>query len=119
MNFPIFYTNSNILIPSNSAGCTRVFLIPFIFIRKKYRDDIGLHAHEAMHSKQAWRHILPPIHAIRYALSKSYRLKCEVEAYREQLKYYPDDRRLLFAEFISCDYGLDINYASALELLNK
>lgn len=37
MTFPIFYTNSDILIPSNSAGCMRVFLIPLIFIRKKYR----------------------------------------------------------------------------------
>lgn len=111
----IFYTDR--FIPEGAAGCCRVFLIPFVFIRPKYRDDLGLLAHELCHEDQAWSYGFPPIHALRYALSKSYRLACEVEAYREQALYYPDDRRERFAGFISRDYGLNVTAEEALRLL--
>lgn len=75
-----FYTDN--LIPADSAGCTRG---PVIFIRPKYRNDIGLLRHEECHVRQ-WLRTLG-LHSILYLLSKKYRLKAEVEAYREQLKW--------------------------------
>ena len=95
----------------------RVFLIPIIFIRPEYKDDIGLHAHERTHVKQAWKWILPPLHALVYALDDRYRLACEVEAYREQARYSPQNIER-FAEFIARDYDLPITKEYALELLN-
>ena len=113
----IFYTDR--FVPEGSAGCVRVFFIPIIFIRPEYKDDAGLLAHEEMHVRQAWRFILPPIHALVYALDDRYRLACEVEAYREQLKHYSDWRGGLFAKFMSRDYGLSISEADALQLLEQ
>lgn len=110
----IFYTNH--FIPAQSAGCMRVFLIPLIFIRPKYKDDVGILAHEKVHVSQAWRNVLPQIHALRYAFSKPYRLACEVEAYKEQMKHSPQ-YTLQFAAFISNDYGLSIDSVGALRLL--
>ena len=111
----IFY--SDFCVPKNAGGCVRVLLIPIIFIRPKYKDDKGLIEHEKVHVRQAWRNIFPPIHTLRYKLDKDYRLKCEVEAYKEQLDHYPDDRSLLFASFIANDYGLNVSVSEALELL--
>ena len=94
----------------------RVMLIPMIFIRPKYKDDVGIHAHEQMHVKQAWQNIIPQIYALRYAFSKSYRLACEVEAYKEQMKHSPESATQ-YAQFISEDYGLSITQPEALALL--
>jgi hypothetical protein len=48
-----------------------------------------------------------------------YRLRIEVEAYKEQLKHYDDDRTELFAHFLSTReyYKLDITKEEAIELL--
>ena len=110
----IFYTDR--FIPKGSAGCMRVFFIPLIFIRPQYKDDMGLLAHEKKHAEQAWRHILPPIYAIRYLLSESYRLESEVECYKVQLGFNPYNL-LKFAEFIANDYNIDISVADAANLL--
>ena len=112
-----FYTNH--FIPPQSAGCVHIFLIPFIFIRPNYKDDAGLLAHEKLHVIQAWRNIIPSIHALRYLFSPSYRLACEVECYKKQATYYTDDRLPLFATFISKDYNLNITVQEALTLLQK
>ena len=80
-----------------------------IKIRPAYSDDIGLLEHEKVHVKQFWR--LGTLHAYLYWLSKRYRLKCEVEAYREQLKYGGDID--LFAKFISEKYDLKITIEDA------
>lgn len=61
---------------------------PVIFMREEFRNNEGAIAHEKVHLRQFWR--APVIHPIRYMLDARYRLKCEVEAYREMLKYYPD-----------------------------
>ncbi len=91
-------------------------MLPVILIRPKYKDDLGLLEHEKVHVKQAWRNVFPPIHAIRYSLDKSYRLDCEIEAYRKQLEHSPGNE-LLFASFISTDYALDISVEESLRLL--
>lgn len=106
----VFYTDR--FVPSNAAGCARG---PIIFIRPQYRDDKGLLAHEERHALQWWRTLT--LHSWLYLLSKSYRLKAEVECYRIQASFYPDDRRPLFAKFIARSYGLQITEQEALKLL--
>lgn len=117
MKYPLtFYTTR--FLEGNQAGAVRVILLPIIFIRPEYKDDRGLYEHELVHVKQAWSWIIPQIHAVGYWLSSRYRLQCEVEAYKEQAKHYAEDRKLLFAKFISEDYELGITISEALEKLN-
>lgn len=52
-----------------------------------------------------------------YLLSKRYRFKAEVAAYREQMRFYPVDRAPLFAHFIAERYGLGVSYDEALAAL--
>lgn len=106
----IIYTDH--LIPARFAGYTIAFII---LIRPAYRDDAGLLAHEQTHVKQFWRSlgVLPLL----YEISKYWRLKLEVEAYRAQKACYPDDRRPQFAQFLATKYGLDITAQDALKLL--
>ena len=109
MFYKVFYTDK--FIPATAAGATRLM---FIFIRPKYKDDVGLLQHELKHVEQLYRN---PLHSYFYLLSKSYRLKCEVEAYKEQLKHYANDRTDLFAEFIAKYYNLNITQEEAKQLL--
>jgi hypothetical protein len=102
----VFYTNFG--IPARFAAYTRG---PFIFIRPTHRNDAGLLAHERVHVRQWLRTLM--LHPLLYALSDNYKLKCEVEAYREQSRHYPDDRTLLFAEYLANDYGFNITVDQA------
>jgi hypothetical protein len=102
----------------------------YIAIRPKYREDKGIHAHELEHVKQWWITTILAALAIAgvcyyqqapywycllslvafdllYSTFQRFKLQCEVWAYREQLKHYPDDRTALFAKFISTKYGLE------------
>lgn len=110
------YTNK--FIPKGSAGCSRTF---FILIKPEYKDDIGLHKHEIKHVRQFWSKGLI-IFSIRYKFSKTFRLKCEVEAYKEQLVYPPannsEEYKYIYAHYISEDYGLSITFKEAFNLLN-
>lgn len=111
-----FYTDS-FLIGKEFAGCTYG---PFIFIRPRYKDDKGLLEHEKVHVKQFWRTLM--LHGLFYALSNRYRLKCEVEAYKEQLKYCDNPKivRGMFASFIATKYNIkDVTTAKAYALLGK
>ena len=107
----IFFTNK--FIPNKFAGCTYG---PIILIRPEYEHDIGLIEHEKIHRLQ-WL-ITLGVHSILYATSKRYRLWAEVEAYREQLKYSPDNV-LIFAGFICEKYNLDVTLPEAINLLKE
>ena len=98
----VFYTNR--FIPKDSAGCALGFA-PIILIRPAKRDDIGLLAHERKHCEQWYRH--PIMHGTTYTLDAHYRLLCEVEAYKEQLKHAPDKLNR-FVGFICEGYMLDV-----------
>lgn len=125
------------------AGSAGVNYGPITLIRPKYKDDYGLHQHEYVHYLQ-W--LLPTIlgcviggmlylgdfpyfwhvgvviacvHPLLYMLYKPYRLHCEVEAYQTQALHYPDDRKRLFASYISKDYGLNITPEEAYKELLK
>jgi hypothetical protein len=104
----IIYTN--FLIPTGFAAIT---LWPFILIRPEYKGNEGLKAHEEVHWQQAWTSLF--LFYPLYLFSKSYRLKVEVAAYREQLTYGGDPK--LLASFLTNRYGLNINYDEALLLL--
>jgi hypothetical protein len=115
MYYSLKYTND---VKEGSAGQANLW---FIKIRPEYKGDIGLLAHEVVHTEQFWKTL--GFHGLLYWLSKSYKLKCEVEAYREQLKWPPatEDRPHYaqhYAEFIAQKYGLSIPVEEALKLLN-
>ena len=105
-------------MPNNFHACTNGFIIR---MRPEHKNDEGLLKHELIHVKQFWLNGLL-IHAIGYRFSKSYRLKCEVEAYREQLKYLPATIDLgyykwIYAGFMAEKYGLGITKEKALRSL--
>ncbi len=105
-------------LPEKFGGLTRG---PFVFIRPKYRDDKGLHAHEYTHVKQWWGCGLLCMAALTailhlgygmslagafgnaimgfaafpllYAMFDPFKLWCEVQAYRRQLSCYTPERR--------------------------
>jgi len=96
----VIYTNW--FIPKRFAAYTIGVLI---LIRPKYKNDKGLLEHEKVHVRQF-------LH-----LKKSWGLTAEVEAYREQLKYYEDDRSWLFARHLASLYGFSITMEEAHEEL--
>ena len=112
----VVYTD--LVVPPGFAGIT---IGPVAFIRKKYREDVGLRKHEEKHIEQFWRYYgwFP----IFYLLSQKFRLKVEVEAYREQLKWYDDGaaarswRVQKYASYISSKYRINITKEEAEELL--
>ena len=115
---------------------------PFIIIRPEKRGDNGLVAHELTHVAQwavgafvgltlaflaasqgcpVWPHIAGAsigLHSLAYVAIPAYREWAEVAAYRRQLQCYSDDRRKLFAGFISARYGLSITKAEAFDKLS-
>lgn len=107
----VFYTNK--FVKDGFAGITYG---PFIFIRSEYRKDIGLLEHEKVHRMQ-WICTLG-LHSILYNLIPWYRFKAECQAYRKQLKYYPNKVNS-FALFLTERYNLDISYEEALKELSK
>lgn len=104
-----FYTNY--IVPNRFLGIT---FGPFIFIKPKAKDDNGLLQHELTHVKQFWHN---PLFGLWYQFSKKDRLKYEAEAFRVQLKFYPDDRSITYANLLVNNYGLNITLDEALVAL--
>lgn len=75
----VIYTNW--LIPKGMAGFTPG---PFSLIQPAYKGDVGLHVHEAVHRAQFW-HSLGMALPLAYLLSRRWRLKLELEAYKAQI----------------------------------
>jgi len=90
-------------------------MLLFIRIKEKYKNDLGLHKHEIQHVKQWYKTF--GLHSFLYIFSKTYRLKSEIEAYKEQLKYYPDNKIELFAEFICNNYNLNVKKEEIIKKL--
>lgn len=126
MNYKIEYTDN---LPDWVGGrCTPPrFIFPFnlfgfgkcnIKIRKKYRHDKGIHLHEIEHAKQYKNNMF---HIFRYALSKKYRYKCELEAYTVQLKHYgltSVNKDNFAVRAIVEKYNLKVNYVRVVNDLN-
>ena len=107
----VIYTSD---LPENKGGVANGFIVR---IKPKYKLDNGILQHELVHVKQWYRTFT--FHSFLYLFNKKYRLSSEVEAYKEQLKHYPDDRTNLFAKFIVEDYNLDVEQESIIQLLKE
>jgi len=117
-------------LPDDSRGCANG---PIIRIHPQYKDDKGLHEHEAEHVRQWWKTL--GLHSLLYLLSKQYRLWAEVAAYRVQLQYPPASNPIptpalplkgrelnpqyveSYAAVIARKYGLDVTVEEARRLL--
>jgi hypothetical protein len=103
-----FYTNkflSKLLVGERFAAKTYGL---FILIKDEYKSDSGLLEHEKTHVKQFWKN--PLFFGLRYLLSKDFRLKTEVEAYKVQMKYSKPGSELIFAKYIINKYNLGLTY---------
>lgn len=90
----INYTEKS-LLPWQGAICKTPIFPPIlnlfgigtctIIIRPKFIEDDGILNHELKHAEQFKNNMF---HALRYKFNRSYRLKCELEAYKEQIKEY-------------------------------
>jgi len=87
--------------------CSGIAYGPIVFIRPEYVRDRGLLEHELVHTRQFWN----PMKWFKG------RLWWEVEAYKEQVKWYPEDRTREFARLIATGYGLGVSEGKAEELL--
>jgi len=116
MWYSLKYTDK---MPDGIAGYAKAW---FIRIRPQYRDDVGILKHEEIHVKQFYRSL--GFSNLMHTLLKKSKLRAEVEAYREQLKWPPamaDRAHYLncYAGFIAdkARYGLDISVVEARRLL--
>lgn len=87
---------------------------PFIKIKKAYRHDLGLHAHEITHVKQWYRTF--GLHSFLYKVSDTYRLKAEIEAYRSQLDYCIGNYDWVYLRLLN-NYDLDVSMEELKELI--
>ena len=101
-----FYTDR--FIPARFSAVTYG---PVILIRPQCKEDRGLLEHELTHRRQ-WLRTLT-VHSLLYALSPSYRLRAEAEAYAKQLEYTPSKPIDAFAFFICTKYNLDVTEPEA------
>ena len=119
--FPIRITYSDNMKEGTGGYFTGLLFSWRIMIRTKYKDDQGILMHELTHAKQHIRFF--GMFLFFYVRSRKVRLRSEVEAYREQLKYFPALKdpewyRKLYAEFLLSDrYDLKITYEEALAML--
>jgi len=103
-------------VSPGAKATTRGFVI---FIDPAFKDDPGLIPHEQVHVDQFFRTV--GLHVFLYRLSKAYRFKSEVEAYREQLQHYPlaeyPQRLDDYAEYLVAHYGLGITKEQAINAI--
>ena len=104
-------------MPEQVGGRARYILVE---IRPKYKDDKGIHAHEAEHVKQCYRWLFIPFRLL-YHFSESFRFRAEVDAYAVQIKQYPrevwDKKVNTFAAFLFTRYRLKRTLAQCLVAL--
>lgn len=86
-----------------------------ILMNPAYKGDKGLMEHELVHVKQCREGGL--MHGLRMRFSKAYRFKCEVEAYKAQLKWSGTIGR--FAHYLATRYNLDVTYDQAFKALRR
>lgn len=120
-DYQIIYTDD---LPKGFAGRCEYPLNPFgkctIKIRPKYKNDKGLLEHELTHVKQ-WEK-LNFIHVILYELNEEYRYRCELEAYKAQIKEYnyKDIRDAMWiVEALTKKYGLEISASKVMKDVQK
>lgn len=112
MLYRVFYTDR--FIPKRYDAYT---IGPLVLIRPHQIRNRGLLEHERVHVRQFWRTL--GLVGLGRLVSKRYRLACEVEAYREQLKWTGPAQTVTFAYYLCRNYGLDITREQAMKELTK
>ncbi len=115
--FPVLVVGMRRL-PGRIVG---ISLGPAVFVQQRYLADEATILHELVHSRQFWRNGLI-LHFLRYWLSRSYRLRMEVEAFRAELAWrspreYPSQLEQA-AQALSGRYGLRLPPEQARRLLD-
>ncbi|WP_439684788.1 DUF4157 domain-containing protein [Cupriavidus oxalaticus] len=100
------------LIPRGFDGFTPG---PLILLRPGASD--ALIEHEKVHVRQFWRSW--GLMGVLYLASRRWRLRYEVEAYREQLRHCHPDSAHAFARVLAQKYRLKISEAEAYRLLTQ
>ncbi|WP_354682835.1 hypothetical protein [Cupriavidus necator] len=100
------------LIPRGFDGFTPG---PLILLRPGASD--ALFEHEKVHVRQFWRSW--GLMGVLYLASRRWRLRYEVEAYREQLRHSPPESAHTLARFLAGKYRLKISEAEAYRLLTE
>ncbi|MFZ2524422.1 MAG: hypothetical protein WAW87_03815 [Candidatus Ferrigenium altingense] len=134
-----FYTDS---MPEDVGGYAELM---FVFIRKKYRDDAGIHRHEYEHVAQfwlawAWFAVLvwlavfigeypldylaialfgASVHPALYMAVRPYRLHCEAAAYARQWNGSSSDLVVMANRLMSKRYDLGLTFVSAQLEISK
>jgi len=93
-------------VPRNNSG---IAYGPIVFILPEYMDDRGLLEYELVQPRQFWN-------PLKWFKGKFW---WEVEAFKEQAKWYSGDRSKSCAGLITASYGLDISVGKAEELLKS
>lgn len=104
----VFKTNFR---PMGYAGYTVGMLV---WISDKYQKDVGLHEHELDHVDYFYEDF--PLSLVKW-VSKGYRLKLEVRAYKKQMKYGLPLQRA--ATLLSTRYPFGLSYEEARDLLSN
>ncbi|MBP0622136.1 hypothetical protein [Cupriavidus consociatus] len=98
------------LIPRGFDGFTPG---PLILLRPGASE--ALIEHEKVHVRQFWRSW--GLMGVLYLASRRWRLRYEVEAYREQLRYSDPESAHAFARVLAQKYRLKVSEAEAYRLL--
>lgn len=89
---------------------------PIVVIHPSMRQYDGILGHELMHSAQFYSGWL--WHIFKYFTKESYRLQCEVDAYKVQLAAVRPGITIGEAAYcLSSNYGFKIDQGQAMELL--
>lgn len=111
---PAFIIYNDRLVPQQFGGYTTLM---FVTMKEKYKGvDTGLLYHELTHVKRLYRTLF--LHPILYYFSEKYRLKSEVEAYKEQLKFYEDKESNIYwmVDAIATKYDICSRCANRKEI---
>ena len=100
---PYFIIRNNRLVSNGFEGSAYWM---FIVIRRDIELTKALLEHEIIHVKQIWRYT-PLLFAILYFGFQKYKLKFEVEAYKETLKYNKNETPESIAEMLHTKYKID------------
>ena len=117
MNYTVEYSDD---LPKGIGGKCYYPMLPKwgtcrIVLRTKYIYDKGILNHEIVHAKQYKRDFF---HGIKTRFSKSYRYKCELEAYTSQIeeyKYTIVEQAMWIVYALDGKYDLSINIVKILD----
>lgn len=120
--FPVILVNIHLYNKKFRIGFKNfdgLTIYPFIFIIPEQKNNIPLIEHEKQHVRQFFVYFI--LFPFLYLFNRKFRQKFEIEAYRKQLKFIPQEEqtkyRYKFAYCLSAFYRLNINIEESYNLL--